>query len=490
MRSVWIKRAHGRDRVWVIFPAILFMVGIILLVGYGVLHRQHGSVVVSQEVYEESARELYNPWRGFYRIYGFVVTDEEKDFGQDFLQRTGGEEGLSLLQIQIHLGNYSEGPISDAGMKNIAEIFKALRLLDKQYIIRFLYDWEGRSLEAEPRDREIILTHMGQLEAVLRDNADIILAHQGIFVGNCGEMNGSEFLSTEDMQVLMEQLALVTEESTYLAVRTPAQWRKITGVAEPGQDMQERIGWTKRLGLYNDGIMGTELDYGTYGIHSKTQIDPFGAWNRQEELEFQQGLSKRAPNGGEVIVENPVNDLENAITALRTMGITYLNRDYDGAVLEKWAASTVKEEGCYRGMNGLDYVERHLGYRFFLENVALEYDIWRDRVEICLDIRNVGYAPMYREADLYLVLQNKTDASVLKYRLEEELGVLSGGNDSHRVLEVSRQVQLAGWQPGEYEVYFYMEEPLSGWRIELANAQEQSLEGYLLGTIQVKGLLQ
>ena len=64
---------------------------------------------------------------------------------------------------------------------------------------------------------------------------------------------------------------------------------------------------------------------------------------------------------GEVIVDNPYNNLENAIADLKTMHVSYLNEDYDRNVLDKWAATVVNTDDCYDGMDGWSYVERHLG---------------------------------------------------------------------------------------------------------------------------------
>ena len=41
------------------------------------------------------------------------------------------------------------------------------------------------------------------------------------------------------------------------------------------------------------------------------------AWNRMEELAFQEKLCSRVPNGGEVIIDNEYNDLECAIADLK-----------------------------------------------------------------------------------------------------------------------------------------------------------------------------
>ena len=49
--------------------------------------------------------------------------------------------------------------------------------------------------------------------------------------------------------------------------------------------------------------------------------------DREEELAFQDVLCSSVPSGGEVIVDNPYNDLENAIADLKTMHVSYLNED-------------------------------------------------------------------------------------------------------------------------------------------------------------------
>ena len=75
---------------------------------------------------------------------------------------------------------------------------------------------------------------------------------------------------------------------------------------------------------------------------------------------------------GEVIVDNPYNDLENAIADLKTMHVSYLNEDYDRNVLDKWAGTVVNTDDCYDGMDGWSYVERHLGYRLWIAGAAFE----------------------------------------------------------------------------------------------------------------------
>ena len=42
------------------------------------------------------------------------------------------------------------------------------------------------------------------------------------------------------------------------------------------------------------------------------------------------------PNGGEVVLDNPLNDFSQAVEALRCMHVSYLNAEHDLNVLRKW----------------------------------------------------------------------------------------------------------------------------------------------------------
>lgn len=48
--------------------------------------------------------------------------------------------------------------------------------------------------------------------------------------------------------------------------------------------------------------------------------------------------------------------------------------------MDKQAKTVITEEGCFKGMDGLTYMERHLGYRLVLTNAkqALVYPIQQD----------------------------------------------------------------------------------------------------------------
>lgn len=461
----------------------LFLIALLLEAGDTCKERKHGYVFTECKIYTESNRRLNNPNRGFYSMYGFLIEQSEQEFSQLLEKKMQGDKNTISL-IQINLKNFQHESITEQGLKNIRTLFHDLEAKGKQYIIRFLYDWNGKAEETEPEDIQIIVKHMNQIKDILSDYSHIIFTFQGIFVGDCGEMHDSIHMSEEGMILLMKQFYQNSPENTYLSVRTPQQWRILANAFQT----EEMSGLCERLGLYNDGILGTSLDTGTYGTESKEKVGMTGKWNREEELEFQSELCKKVPNGGEVIIENNRNDFENAIQALKTMHVTYLNKDYDRNVLKKWAESTVNEEGCFYGMDGLTYVERHLGYRLFIADADLNYNVLDDHLTVIVKMQNAGFAPLYKEPETKITIRNKKSHEEWEYLLATELRTLAGGKESEKLLNITEKISLEALEEGTYEVFFSIKDKDSNRMIELANEQKPYKCGYKLGELQVDAM--
>ncbi len=156
----------------------------------------------------------------------------------------------------------------------------------------------------------------------------------------------------------------------------PSQWRGITRIKEPDRENLAKDPLAIRLGLYNDGMLGNETDYGTYG---SKETGGEGRLRREDELTFQNELCRYVPNGGEVINDNSYNDFQNAIRDLGIMHVTYLNEGHDEAVLEKWKNTKVTGGGCFHGMDGYTYIERHLGYRLLITGTEFYHSTFAGR---------------------------------------------------------------------------------------------------------------
>lgn len=450
--------------------------------------RGHGAVRTESYEFTESDRQLKNPNRGFYHMHGFVITDAPADYSDEFAWRFSHDQDTSLAMIEINLQSYRSGSISEAGLSNIESLLDTMESLDKHYIVRPLYDWDGENESVEPESLDIILEHMEQIGPLLSEHKDIIFTLQGLFIGNWGEMNGTGYLEIDQLRSLADTLAASTADDMFLAVRMPMQWRMITDIAEPGDVTAYDGSLAARLGLFNDGMLGSYSDYGTYGNHSKEKDGYLTYWNREEELGFQDILCGMVPIGGEVMVDNPYNDLENAVSDMKRMHVTYINRDFDMNVLDKWTETTVSESGCFDGMDGLSYIERHLGYRLLIDDISMNYDFAEDILTIKVNMQNVGFAPVYKEADARIILRDEAEGRSLAYEFSQDVRELKGGNHSDETKGFSIDIPLRGEQEGHFDVYFEITDKTTGERLLFANEQDQTEYGYSIGSVDLESI--
>lgn len=474
-------KRKGRIRIRLCGVLMFFVIGL----GFFFGSRFHWNMTLQAATLSESSKELQNPNRGFYYIYGFRIKDEAVDWEAEVTDRMENDADRELALIEINLQEYRNGAISDAGMNSMESLFEVLAKQGKQYIVRFLYDWDGQNAQYEPKNINIIIGHMKQVKPILRRYADDIFTLQGLFVGNWGEMNGTKYTDKASLNKLASTLAAVSDPDTYLAVRTPMQWRKITKKADVEAFLKGDSPYVCRLGLFNDGMLGNESDYGTYGTQTKAKAGIYKEWTRAEELDFQDKLCRTVPNGGEVIMDNPYNDLDRAIADFNRMHITYLNEDYDQKVLEKWSRTTVHTDDIFNGMDGLTYIKARLGYRLVLRECQMQQAFWKDKLYIRLDISNSGFAPIYKACDASLTFVPKTeDGKSYSIQVSHHLQELAGGSETDQISTIRASVPLSKLSRADYEVYFKLIDRASGKMIYFANEQDAEADGYKIGEIR------
>lgn len=433
------------------------------------------TVQLAPELFQESSRPLSNPDRGFYRMQGFQLREEPQDWQEkvDALLHSSADQTLLLIQIDLHV--FRTSPLSAAALENVDALLGSLTGHGKRLILRFLYDWYGNADFWEPNTLEQIAGHMQQLQPILQKYDKDIFLMQGLFTGNWGEMNGTAYSSPEQMRQLASQLQEAAGAHCFFAVRTPAQWRTIAQKTDPFPFSQTRIG------LFNDGMLGSALDYGTYAPDTDAVLPPEAPWPKAAELSFQEELCRYVPNGGEVILDNPCNDLEAAIRDLRTMHVTYLNWEYDRSVLEKWERTEVEEPGCFAGVNGLEYMEQHLGYRIHIDSAALRYNFLTNRLQLGVLLKNTGFAPIYSDKHLTLTLRGEQECLVLD--IPQDIRSLVGGNDLQPHF-FGVNIPASHLRETEYDVHFDIWDPITQQRIALANDQEPGENGCRIGHIR------
>ena len=281
---------------------------------------------------EESFGFQKKPYCGMYEIVCYNLSDSKPDGNMVAYDIKELNPETSMILLEINLSNYASGSISDNGLSNLKLAIEELSKTDCQLILRFAYDFDGQAKSKEPKDIEIIRNHMGQVAPLVNQYKSSVYLMQGLFVGNWGEMHGSNYNDTQSLLALLNTLEQDIDSSIFFSVRTPELWRILTCSDTP-LTADEAYGKSlrARMSLFNDGLLGSATDVGTYDENgSLSRIENHvGKGTRQEELNFQNQLCLYVPNGGEVIIDNPYNDLERALTGFSEMHISYLDSEYD-----------------------------------------------------------------------------------------------------------------------------------------------------------------
>ncbi|MBQ7955985.1 MAG: DUF4832 domain-containing protein [Lachnospiraceae bacterium] len=445
--------------------------------------------------FKESGEYLDNPYQGFYRLYGYTLQnlDEhalEKQITD--IRQAAAKDTHNLVLIEINLKNYSNRSISSAALEQLDEILSVWSSCEHQILLRFLYDWDGKATKTEPQNIDTVYEHIDQLAPTVNRYADSIYIMQGIFLGNHAEMHGSRFSIEENMIPLFEHLAQATDSSIYLSTRTPAQWRMIANTIAPLSENEAYSGsMLSRLGLYNDGMLGSENDLGTYGTDNLSGDNLSLKGTREEELAFQNELCRYVPNGGEVVINNTYNDFESAVASLSQMHVSYLSSIHDDAVLNKWK-STYYYDDVFGDITGYDYIERHLGYRYVLRCGALSPQGLLNRdATFEITVENVGFSNSYVSFPISLHIRNE-ESNVL-YSYTPDTGVSDKScNDtrfwnSGETATLSFPIPISTLGTGHYSVYLEIIDPISNKPIKFANVQEETISDgyYFLGEFTV-----
>lgn len=401
------------------------------------LSGRSNSLITFEKLFgKESTDYDGNPSKGWYGLYPFVIS-EEPDFDNLVWSLADGDV-IALVRIDIgrrQPGVGTGSPFTDAELHRADRILTWFEKHSREVILRITYDTEGKGMEHEPSLIKNVAGHMRQLGPVIAAHADNIIVHQGIFVGSWGEMHDSKFLSENAVCELYETLVSACGNKVRIAVRTPMQHRFImkyltrymgTGNADTDTDNAYMDTDILRPALYNDAILSSEDDMCTY------------AGGRTVWADYQDEVCTYAVCGGEAIHDNPLNDYDNAVKELANMHITYLNRQYDMAVLDKW-----------RSNNGYDYIGTHLGYRFVVTDTAVGRDAEEETgsktqtgvgsIYINVRIANRGFACVYDRVRLLAEFRGKDGGCISRAEVMSDMSRIKPGDECTAVIRLPQE---------------------------------------------------
>lgn len=435
---------------------------------------------------QESNTLVQNPFCGFYKINGYMLSDSstKKELINE-VRKNCKDNPYPLVLAEINLQNYANSDLSSSAKQQLDTILTQYAFAKKQVILRFLYDWDGKALQSEPSDFYRVKNHIIQISPVVNQHTDCVYIIQGVFIGNVGEMNNSNYSDINQIRQLIEALAESTDPQIYLAVRTPAQLRGILRTRTPlsSQDFESGT-FASRLGLYNDGMLGNVYDMGTYDdtpITSGNSMDEPGT--REEELLYQYKLCQYVPNGGEVTIDNEYNDIDNTITALSQMHVSYLNSEHEEDVLNKWKKSTYIGDNVFFGCTGYDYIEAHLGYRYFIQESHLDFhSIVGNDATLYLTIANSGFSSAYKKYDTTLLITNQDTGKTKRLKTNIDNRRISGNDQV--TFKISPDIRSL--KKGIYILALEMKDPCTENYIYFANAGSEAHDSVPVGTLTIQ----
>lgn len=374
--------------------------------------------------YEESLEEVANPYRGFYKSEQI-----------NYKRGTGNEvrnPKNNFVHLRLDLSDFSANPVkgydSDCYITDeTTDMLKALRgTLDNcrknhaTVVVRFAYDYKygGYTEDTtdskgkfhkrsvwEPQSIDTVLQHQDAVGAVLRDYEDIIASVEcGVF-GKWGEMHGSQILTDENLKEVMDKWLEVIPENISVTVRTPELYCRYTGAdlqELDSEDYKTKPGdKTYRVGIFNDGYLGSKSDRGTYK-------------NRETEISWIEDQSTHTLYGGEIVLfegkGTPLNNAEYMEKEAFRTHTSYLNIGWNDHVIDDLRESTFQgKDPKYSGKtSSFTYVQNHLGYRYVVDGVKLTKETTNyENFAAEVSIKNVGFANIVKDMKTTVIIEGE-----------------------------------------------------------------------------------
>ena len=311
--------------------------------------------------------------------------------------------------------------------------FDNIRKNNGHVIVRICYDpwYNGRS-NVTP-EHKWVLRHVKQLAPVLSKNTDVIVALEMGMHGAYGEMHSDTSITYDRVAEATNLMLRSTPPELKILTRTGNYSAKVLGFdnwsvdfhidGEKFAEIAKAKGDTMyRVGMFNDGYLGTQYDYGTWGADCKTSIC------REEGVAWLEKYSINTPYGGEALTTANGYQVINTPEFLAYEGFrthtSYLNIQWNNNLIDSWKKSHFKGEDFeYDGskidsLTGFKYINDHLGYRYVLRESWISDTVGADGIfRAKLRIQNVGFGNLTRKM--------KTSLFVRGYRQEGMLDTLA-----------------------------------------------------------------
>lgn len=363
----------------------------------------------------EARNYLWNP-RQFPDVTSYL--DKESAFY--------AADSVSLVQSYFYLTGYVGKDLPEEAFATMELYFDALRRGGKKAVLRFAYesDFNGRAAMG-PTEEELI-RHTVQLKPFLEKNKDVIQVVQAGMIGAWGEWHSSYrgLENSEDTKRnILQHICQMTPEGRALQIRVP-EYKNLLPSSSADY---------KRLSFHDDFIVIKKhrwdggMSEGTPAFEQIVRESPYlpvdgelpwGTWSMNEDPDN--------PEAGWIIdgAECARRLFLQHFTSLSVIHNYKEKETKDKYSMMYWKETPLSEafleqnrmpvsDGYFRKKDGtvvertaFDYIRDHLGYRVELQELTVKRGKGRT-VEVELSLVNRGFATLFNEHPVYLVLLDK-----------------------------------------------------------------------------------
>lgn len=389
-----------------------------------------------------------------------------------------GDTYAAQTNNYAHISNFVGGvdmPLDACALLSVSNSLLACRSNSGTCIPRFAYTWNGWG-GAEPDDFETILTHIRQLGSVVSQFRDVVPAIECGIIGAYGEMHTSRYTAKECQNRIVAAWLESLPDDIVLLVRTPQVWMRYLNTTTStffggGMESMDQV-LRARMGFFNDGYLGTDYDYGTWGGGGGTE-----SWSRDEGRLFLK--AQAVPYGGEFasvttnyFYEN-VHLLDpsrfNIVAEWYDTHLSYLRtiRSYGMTVVQnltntffssaRWKFDGMPDLSEYEGVDLRRFCEDHMGYRYVVRGVSYEGRPRGGCVHVEID--NTGFGQLLFDDRLEIVLSGEGNVLVAQINGEAQtLRTLRGGASAVYSFDFDYPPNMTS---GEYDVFLRVGTPLA-----------------------------
>ena len=315
--------------------------------------------------------------------------------------------------------------LTEDALNVLQQTFDNIRDFGGHVIVRVCYDpwYNGRS-NVTPA-HEWVLKHVKQLAPVLSKNTDVIVALEMGMHGAYGEMHSDTSITYDRVAEAVNLMLRNTPPELKILTRTGNYSAKVLGFDNWGVDFHidgekfAEIAKAKgdtmyRVGMFNDGYLGTQCDYGTWGADCKTSIC------REEGVAWLEKYGINTPYGGEALTTASGYEVINTPEFLAYEGFrthtSYLNIQWNNNLIDSWKKTTFKQKDFdydparVDSLSGFKYINDHLGYRFVLRESWLSDTVGNDGIlRAKLRIQNMGFGNLTRKMKASVYIHGMVD---------------------------------------------------------------------------------